>query len=182
MVFKIKATVGGFSLEPGVYPAVVKEVEPDESTFSNDGSVKFTFTVADSDQEPWAWSSQILSPASKLWRWSRILTSESPIKGEDYPLDNLVGRHCRLEIGTRLDAKGEERSAVLDILPANGAQTAPKAPTPAKTAREPDSPADFELGACATCGAPVDYYTRDGAAFCNAHGPRPASAEAEAAS
>ena len=164
MSFRIIATAGGFNLAPGTYSAVVKAVEPDESSFNNEGSTKFTFTVADGDevQEPWAWSSQKLSPASKLWRWIETLTGESPITGEDYVIESLVGRQCRLRIGTREDMKGEVHPAVLDILPAaNPTQSAPSA-------------AENGTG-CLECSGPLGadgYFTADGKPYCGKHGPR----------
>ena len=142
----------------GVYQATVAKVEPADGTFGE--QVKFTFGVdgqTTEDSEPvelWGWCSQKLNPKSKLWRWTKVLSGQEPVKGVAYEVEDLVGKRCSLLI-VREETDEGVRCKVKDVLP-------PKK----QTAAAP--PAD----ACSECLAPVSYYTADSVAFCESHGPK----------
>jgi hypothetical protein len=141
-------------VDPGVYPATVKEVEKVTGEFGE--QMRFTFTLdGDPDNEPWAWCSYKLGTQTKLWRWFTALKGRAPTIGEKLAPRDLVGCRCQLIVGLKKARDGSEVKGVTDLLPA--AKAAKAAPQPLEDA-----------GAC-WCGGPLDSYSAAGVALCGKH-------------
>ena len=141
----------------GSYPATVSKVEAADGQYGD--QVKFYFDVLGqrtTDGEPlelWAWASQKLNPRTKLWRWTKVLTGQEPVKGNAYDLESLVGASCSLLVVRTEETEGV-RCRVQDIGPGRKAASAPA----------PDT--------CSQCSEPVAFYTPAGVALCEAHAPK----------
>ncbi len=160
MSLEIEATEARnlIDIEAGIYAATVTGVEPAEGTFGE--QIKFSFSVdgqTTEDGDPlelWGWASQKLNPKSKLWKWAKVLTGQEPVKGTVFDVEDLVGKRCSLLV-IREETDEGVRCKVKDVL-------APK------KAAAPTS------DTCSECLDPVSYFTPEGGAFCDDHGPRAA--------
>ncbi len=161
MPFTIEATEAKqvIDIEAGVYQAVVEGVEPDSGSFGE--QIRFVFEVdgkVDGDGQPlklWAWASQKLNPRTKSWKWVKAITGREPVKGQVYDLEALTGNRCGLLV-VREETDEGVRCKVRDVLPA-------------KQAHPLEESADDR---CVECFAPLTYFSADGKAYCDEHGPR----------
>lgn len=82
------------TLEAGEYPATVQTLEAAEGQFGP--QLKWTFDLGDGHKLS-AWTSQVFSPKSKLYRWAMACFGGKQIP-ETYTLntDHLIGRTVRV--------------------------------------------------------------------------------------
>ena len=166
MSIELQAQVSGtpIPLEAGVYAAKVSGVEEaDGGQFGDQVKLLLTTDEPDADGQPielWAWASRKLTTRSKLWRWVTALTGSPPQLGRVFTIEDLlIDKPCRVQISEETLDDGTSRRKVSDIL------------APSKRPAQA-SANEAERGNCAECGAAVDYYTQDGGAYCDSHGPR----------
>jgi len=141
------------NVDPGVYPAVVKEVEKVEGEFGL--QLRFTFALdGDPDSEAPAWCSYKLGTQTKLWKWFTALKGRAPAIGEKLAPSELVGLRCQVVVGLKQARDGSEVKGVTDLLPAPKAAKAPQPP------EDPD--------AC-WCKQPIEGYSAEGVPLCAKH-------------
>jgi len=158
----------GLSVEAGLYPAIVREVEPVEGQFGPQW--RFTFTLDEHpDEEPWAWATAKLGTKTKLFRWAGILLGRTLGLGEQLARSDLVGKRCQVLIVDSIDADGETRRKVDDIMKE---KTVAKAPVSLKegVVNEPQIETCF-------CGATVAAYSPSGEPLCAEHADEPTEPE-----
>jgi len=170
-------STAGLSVEAGLYPAIVTAVEPETGQFGDQW--KFVFALDEHPaEEAWAWATAKLGTKTKLFRWAGILLGRPIAMGEQLSRSTLVGKRCQVLIVDSVDATGETRRKVDDIMKA---KTAAKVLEPAPVSAPP-TPAPEPDETC-FCGAPVASYSPSGEPLCTAHADEPTEPEeAEAAS
>ena len=116
-------------LEPGLYPAMVEEIELAAGQYGQQVKVKFQL---DDDEEQGmedrfliGWASAVFGPKSKLWAWTRVLL----FGGRDIPdefggldIDALKGRRCLVSVTTKQGNDGSTYNKIADLLPVKPAR------------------------------------------------------------
>jgi len=166
-------STAGLSVEAGLYPATVTAVEPETGQFGDQW--KFVFTLDEHPaEEAWAWATAKLGTKTKLFRWAGILLGRPLALGEQLGRAALVGKRCQVLIVDSVDATGETRRKVDDIMKAKAvAKVLESAPVSA-----PPTPAPEPDETC-FCGAPVASYSPSGEPLCAAHADEPTEPESE---
>jgi len=148
------------SLEPGIYPAKVNNIDEIDGQFGLQW--RFEFAIDNSEERPWAWATAKIGTKTKLYKWATALLGRQLAIGERLVRAELIGKPCNVIIKEKpdMEADGGMRRYVDDIIKAKGAGKSE--PTPPLAAK------------CAVCKGPVFKYTDDGVALCEKH-----AAEAE---
>jgi len=166
-------STAGLSVEAGLYPATVTAVEPETGQFGDQW--KFVFALDEHPaEEAWAWATAKLGTKTKLFRWAGILLGRPLALGEQLGRAALVGKRCQVLIVDSVDATGETRRKVDDIMKA---KTVAKVLEPAPVSAPP-TPAPEPDETC-FCGAPVASYSPSGEPLCAAHADEPTEPESE---
>ena len=156
-------STAGLSVEAGLYPATVTAVEPETGQYGDQW--KFVFALDEHPaEEAWAWATAKLGTKTKLFRWAGILLGRPLALGEQLGRAALVGKRCQVLIVDSVDATGETRRKVDDIMKA---KTVAKVLEPAPVSAPP-TPAPEPDETC-YCGAPVASYSPGGEPLCAAH-------------
>ena len=142
--------------ETGQYGEQVKLVIELEGVFKDNGE----------PQTQWAWASKTLTPKSKLWKWIKNVSGQTPQVGKSFDVEAaLLGQ----AVGFMVSVNDTGRSVVTDIT-AGGTRSAPpksaRTAAPAQSAAAPD-----ELCCVPKCGRGVSVYDAEGNAFCERHKP-----------
>ena len=161
----------GLSVEAGLYPAIVREIEPVDGQFGPQW--RFTFSLDEyPEEEPWAWASANMGTKAKLYRWTGILLGRPLALEEKIARSDLVGKPCQLMIKER-EVDGENRRFVDDIMKPKGAvprplESAPP-PTPAPVSLKEGIVNEPTPPETCFCGAPIASYSPTGEPLCDTH-------------
>jgi len=142
------------SLEPGIYPAKVGNIDEVDGQFGLQWRLEFS--IDNSEDAPWAWATAKLGTKTKLWRWSTALVGRPLAVGETLTRQQLIGLPCSVIIKERPDVEAADgvRRYVDDILAGKKA-----------AAKRTDAP----LADRCYCGKPVASYTANGTGLCEKH-------------
>lgn len=165
-------------LDVGAYEGVI--VEMTEETGQYGEQIKFVIELDElkpngENVTQWAWASKTLSPKSKLWKWVKGVTGQTPTIGGTFDVEGAMKGQ---RVGFLISMNENDRPGVTDMFKArgNGAAAAP-APQAARPAPGQGAPAAEAVGLiCAVpkCGRPAFSYDEDGeAAICPKHGGLP---------
>lgn len=136
----------------GVYVARVKSLEEDDGQYG--AQIKFTFEIrevlaCDDDdperwigEEKWGWCSDILTPNSKLFKWSRQILGGDFDIGDELNLDDMLGKTVRITVGENKNGN----LAITDLAahrPKKAAKARKPAPEPEYDEFEDDEDEDF---------------------------------------
>ena len=129
-------------LEPGLYPAVVEEVELTEGQYGQQVKVKFQLDDDDElgleDRFLIGWALATFGPKSKLWAWAWVLLfagRDIPDEFGELDIDTLKGKRCLLSVTTKTGTDGSTYNKIADLLPVkpvraakpgNGVRPAPR--------------------------------------------------------
>ena len=98
-------------LEPGVYEAVVADVEPEVGTFGDQLKWKLLLLDADGQEaELWAWCSQKFSPMAKLWGWVDAIMFGGrgvPATYQEFDTSDVIGRSCLVTVALKAGDRGD---------------------------------------------------------------------------
>lgn len=131
-------------LKKGVYPARVKSIDEDDGQFG--AQFKWIFAITGGKAkgtQMFGWSSQVLSPKSKLRAWAEAILPEQDYDAKGFVLDtdDLVGQDCRLVLSVTQGNDGVERNKIESILPVEDEEPdenePDEAPAPRVPRREP---------------------------------------------
>lgn len=133
---KIEKTVY-VTLDTGTYDATVEAVSESEGNYGP--QLVWDFQLDNMDVKKRAWSSQVMSPKSKLTRWTRALLGGVP---DEIETGHFIGRRCKLSILTKTGDDGEPFNRVDEVLPLRAAPmpTAAPVPMPLQEANAPMPP------------------------------------------
>lgn len=165
-----KETAG---LDAGVYEGEIVEMIEESGDYGD--QIKFILEIDSMTQsngdyvKQWAWASKTLSPKSKLWKWVKAVTGQTPTIGGTFDVEQAL-LNQRVQFTVSINEGG--RSVVTDIFKAKSAPAA--APRPAAAAA-PGQQAEEAALTCAfpKCGRPAFSYDDDGNAQCPKHGGNP---------
>lgn len=107
-------------LKKGVYPARVKSVDEDTGQFGDQFKWIFQITGGRAKgTQLFGWSSQILSPKSKLRAWSEACLPGQDFDAKGFVLDtdDLVDAECQLVLSVTTGNDGVERNKIESLLP-----------------------------------------------------------------
>lgn len=125
-------------LKKGVYPARVKSVDEDDGQFGPQFKWIFTITAGRSKGTTiFGWSSQVLSPKSKLRAWAEAILPNENFDAPGFVLDtdDLVEGDCQLVLGVTAGNDGVDRNKVESLLPvAHEEEDADDEPVPPRVA------------------------------------------------
>ena len=121
------------TLATGLYPATVESVTETEGKFGS--QLEWDFQIDNSDVKRRGWCSTVLSPKSKLTKWTRALLGGVP---NGIETGDFIGRRCRLSILTKTGDDGTEYNRIDEVLPLQAAP-APM-PMPMQEANAPMPP------------------------------------------
>lgn len=168
LTIKAEESKAPLDLEPGFYDARLVSIESADGQYG--AQAKWVFELPDvaaDDGSPgqlWAWSSWKLTARTKMHGWVLGLGGVKPVPGQQYSLDALFGRACRLLVDLRETDDGP-RPHVQDVLPPvrKAKPAAPPAAVP-----EAESPPLPEPEAC-FCGGGLHAYSPSGQPLCERH-------------
>jgi hypothetical protein len=128
-------------LKKGVYPARVKSIDEDDGQFGPQFKWIFKITAGRAKgSELFGWSSQVLSPKSKLRNWAEALLPDEDFDAKGFVLDtdDLVDCDCQIVLSVTTGNDGVERNKIESLLPVEEeeAEAADEEPAP-KPARQP---------------------------------------------
>lgn len=158
-------------VEAGVHDAIIRDMTEEDGQYG--AQIKFICEMQDLMKDSgdlvqqWAWASATLSPKSKLWKWLKNVTGQTPTLGAPFDVTAaMIGKPVQLIVSFNDET---QRTSVTDMLAAkkSGAQ----APRPAQSRPAPAAQAAPEdqqesVGPCVSCGEPGDRYTGKGKPIC----------------
>lgn len=106
-------------LEEETFEAVLHRIEEKTVTFAGEESERlmWVFTVpAEDDVEVVGFTSKSPSTRAKAFTWATALNPEIATS-KNWGPDDVVGRHCRVDVGVYKDASGVERNKVEKVKP-----------------------------------------------------------------
>lgn len=119
---KVKIRENGWTLVPAdVYSAKVEKIE--ELDLEYGPCAKFVFRITDGDYAGEmvdglaSLGKDGISPKSKLYTWILAITGQSLEEIEEFELDDLVGKPCRLNVTEKKKDDGTEYNRIEAVLP-----------------------------------------------------------------
>jgi hypothetical protein len=146
-VAKVAATTYDV-LKKGVYPARVKSIDEDDGQFG--AQFKWIFTITGGKAKGttiFGWSSQVLSPKSKLRAWAEAVMPDAQYDRPGFVLetDDLVDGECRLVLSVSQGNDGIERNKIESLLPVDDDEEEEREAEPVMAgARRASRPAEDE--------------------------------------
>ena len=158
-----------YEFEPGMYDAVVADIEETDNPFEEDKSqLQFTFEVPEFQNEDGStaskrgWANPVWNSKSKLWGWAAAILGTEPAEGEPFRTSSLIGKPCRIVLNTGKKLDGTKVIKLTDVL--GPTKAAPKKAGLVERLQE-------EACSFPKCKTGLETYDAEGNPWCNKHKP-----------
>ena len=104
------------AIAAGLYTANLESIEEEDGIYGP--QFKLTFWLPRTKSTILAWTSQKMTPKSKLYGWvCALLGTEKLDAGYEVDLEGLIHLPCIINVKTKLGDDGQSRSNIADVLP-----------------------------------------------------------------